>query len=188
MEALTTKVKRFACDRCHTQKLRCPRPAGDSMEEPCVRCKKVGLVCSISAVQKVGRPRRASKTREPTESQSSTALPPNNELAQDTSSTSFDDYGGVAQEVKVRNNAESHTNSANTPANLDFARSAMSPNNELIPDSLTPMEVDDCFNYFDFDVDVSDTIGAFPTCYFPGPSSSVELTPECKYTLASKEN
>ena len=41
-------AKRFACDRCHAQKLRCPRVAvsGNTQESSCMRCRKAGKPCS----------------------------------------------------------------------------------------------------------------------------------------------
>jgi hypothetical protein len=46
--------KRFACDRCHAHKLRCPRQ-GDS-EGPCSRCSKAGVACFYSASLRKGKP------------------------------------------------------------------------------------------------------------------------------------
>ncbi|KFZ16838.1 hypothetical protein V502_04870 [Pseudogymnoascus sp. VKM F-4520 (FW-2644)] len=37
---------RIACERCHAQKLRCPRD--DSNHGPCTRCQKAGAVCIFS--------------------------------------------------------------------------------------------------------------------------------------------
>ena len=40
-------AKRFACDRCHSQKLRCPRlSVFDKNPESCMRCVKGGKACS----------------------------------------------------------------------------------------------------------------------------------------------
>ncbi|KAL2069411.1 hypothetical protein VTL71DRAFT_14090 [Oculimacula yallundae] len=55
-----TPVKRFACDRCHDQKLRCTRPQDG---EPCVRCQRAGVFCNVSAAQRTGRPRKSSNNR-----------------------------------------------------------------------------------------------------------------------------
>lgn len=59
-EDTSTQVKRFACDRCHDQKLRCTRPQEN---EPCVRCAKAGVNCNVSAAQRTGRPRKSSGPR-----------------------------------------------------------------------------------------------------------------------------
>ncbi|KAF8849210.1 hypothetical protein BDZ45DRAFT_753007 [Acephala macrosclerotiorum] len=56
----STPAKRFACDRCHDQKLRCTRPQEN---EPCVRCAKAGVHCNVSAAQRTGRPRKSSAPR-----------------------------------------------------------------------------------------------------------------------------
>lgn len=57
------KVKRYACDRCHGQKLRCPRSTtDDGLHNPCTRCLKAGTSCTVSAMEKTGRPRKKAKT------------------------------------------------------------------------------------------------------------------------------
>lgn len=60
IQGISTQVKRFACDRCHSQKLRCPRPAdGNDLTESCLRCQKAGASCNVSATLKTGRPSKA---------------------------------------------------------------------------------------------------------------------------------
>lgn len=72
----TTQVKRFACDRCHDQKLRCPRPVnGGSATVPCIRCQRAGTVCNISSPLKTGRPSKALKLQARTEHRSSSISP-----------------------------------------------------------------------------------------------------------------
>ncbi|ETS83885.1 hypothetical protein PFICI_05761 [Pestalotiopsis fici W106-1] len=46
--------QRFACDRCHTLKLRCPRV--ESTGASCARCSKAGSLCVFSAPARLGRP------------------------------------------------------------------------------------------------------------------------------------
>ena len=73
----TTQVKRFACDRCHDQKLRCPRPVnGGNATIPCIRCQRAGTVCNISSPLKTGRPSKALKLQARTEQRSSSIPPP----------------------------------------------------------------------------------------------------------------
>ena len=73
----TPQVKRFACDRCHDQKLRCPRPVdGGSATVPCIRCQRAGTVCNISSPLKTGRPSKALKLQGRTEQHSSSISPP----------------------------------------------------------------------------------------------------------------
>ncbi|KAH8812405.1 hypothetical protein F5884DRAFT_750715 [Xylogone sp. PMI_703] len=55
-ENILPQVKRFACDRCHDQKLRCTRPQEG---ESCVRCQRAGVSCNVSATQPTGRPRKS---------------------------------------------------------------------------------------------------------------------------------
>ncbi|KAI9152360.1 Ascofuranone/ascochlorin biosynthesis clusters transcription regulator [Paramyrothecium foliicola] len=66
------KPLRYACDRCHTQKLRCPRSAETTktnLEEPCSRCRQAGVDCILSLRGKVGRPSKVAKKRPRTSSQ-----------------------------------------------------------------------------------------------------------------------
>ncbi|KPM38710.1 hypothetical protein AK830_g7853 [Neonectria ditissima] len=53
------KPLRLACNRCHAQKLRCPRSSESERngpDEPCSRCRKAGAQCIVSTRGKVGRP------------------------------------------------------------------------------------------------------------------------------------
>lgn len=47
---------RAACDRCHSQKLRCPKPAG---AEVCDRCQRAGRPCAFSPFRQKKEPGRA---------------------------------------------------------------------------------------------------------------------------------
>ncbi|KAH8689828.1 hypothetical protein BGW36DRAFT_389806 [Talaromyces proteolyticus] len=49
--------KRFACDRCRDQKLRCPRDEKSS--DACARCLRAGAVCVTGCTRLIGRPPRA---------------------------------------------------------------------------------------------------------------------------------
>lgn len=55
-------VSRRACDRCHTQKLRCPRNGGDNTDS-CSRCLQAGYRCVYSAPLPTGRPPLSSITK-----------------------------------------------------------------------------------------------------------------------------
>ncbi|KAH7006756.1 hypothetical protein EDB80DRAFT_644772 [Ilyonectria destructans] len=53
------KPLRLACNRCHAQKLRCPRSSESDRngpDETCSRCLKAGAQCIVSKRGKVGRP------------------------------------------------------------------------------------------------------------------------------------
>ena len=66
-----------ACDRCHAQKLRCPRSDLDS-EESCSRCLNAGAHCVYSAPLPTGRPSNnlaANKKAAHTYSRSTTSAP-----------------------------------------------------------------------------------------------------------------
>ncbi|PYH99807.1 hypothetical protein BO71DRAFT_405130 [Aspergillus ellipticus CBS 707.79] len=68
------KPLRYACDRCHAQKLRCLRAhVADelSQKEPCLRCQKAHTPCIISAANKVGRPPKSSNKKSRASSASS---------------------------------------------------------------------------------------------------------------------
>ena len=72
----TNQVKRYACDRCHDQKLRCPRPLNSgNATVPCIRCQRAGTVCNISSPLKTGRPSKAFKLQTRTGQRSSSISP-----------------------------------------------------------------------------------------------------------------
>lgn len=55
-ETHAQSAKRFACDRCRGQKLRCPRE--DQTGQSCTRCLRAGAMCIISNLRPLGRPAR----------------------------------------------------------------------------------------------------------------------------------
>lgn len=58
--------KRFACDRCHSLKLRCMRKDGpDAVGESCVRCHRASALCRYSPSERLGRPPDKSKLKNP---------------------------------------------------------------------------------------------------------------------------
>ncbi|KAI9150043.1 Ascofuranone/ascochlorin biosynthesis clusters transcription regulator [Paramyrothecium foliicola] len=59
------KPLRFACDRCHAQKLRCARLLDEKSrpDDPCSRCRKADVPCVVSERGKVGRPAKANKRK-----------------------------------------------------------------------------------------------------------------------------
>ncbi|KAF7554723.1 hypothetical protein G7Z17_g2688 [Cylindrodendrum hubeiense] len=62
------KHLRLACNRCHAQKLRCPRSTESDRsgpDEPCSRCRKAGAPCIVSKRGKVGRPSKRKATSPP---------------------------------------------------------------------------------------------------------------------------
>ena len=49
--------KRFACDRCHIQKLRCTRNSSSHRNgEACIRCERARVACVYSPPEQLGRP------------------------------------------------------------------------------------------------------------------------------------
>ncbi|KAJ5740886.1 hypothetical protein N7493_000758 [Penicillium malachiteum] len=74
----TQTPKRFACDRCRGQKLRCPRE--DQTGQSCTRCLRAGASCITSNLRPLGRPARKTtpgnsqrRPRRPVRGQSGTA-------------------------------------------------------------------------------------------------------------------
>jgi hypothetical protein len=49
-----SRPTRLACDRCHTQKLRCPRDG--KVSGTCIRCRTAGAKCVYSPSSRMGRP------------------------------------------------------------------------------------------------------------------------------------
>ncbi|KAJ5088559.1 hypothetical protein N7456_012175 [Penicillium angulare] len=56
-----TTAKRASCDRCHLQKIRCPRPDSDDLSS-CARCRYLGIQCVYSAPLPRGRPSGSKKS------------------------------------------------------------------------------------------------------------------------------
>nr|ACZ51408.1 Zn(II)2-Cys6 binuclear cluster domain-like protein [Fusarium sp. NRRL 13405] len=90
---MRNKLLRTACDRCHSQKLRCPRPSkadSEKGDKTCNRCRRAGKICVFSKRGKSGRPSkivtagaqlRSSFLAQPAESEISTrgsTSPPEN--------------------------------------------------------------------------------------------------------------
>lgn len=73
-------VTRFACNRCHEQKLRCPR--NPIPGQPCGRCANAGAVCKFEPPLRPGRPstRRRKSSRK-------TSLSPSQSLTGSSSVT-----------------------------------------------------------------------------------------------------
>ncbi|KAK4172025.1 GAL4-like DNA-binding protein [Triangularia setosa] len=68
----TDQPLRQACDRCHSQKLRCPRSTSNSESDgktgshagkPCSRCDKAGFPCIVSHRGRAGRPSKIVKKK-----------------------------------------------------------------------------------------------------------------------------
>ncbi|PSR83569.1 hypothetical protein BD289DRAFT_483259 [Coniella lustricola] len=68
---------RYACNRCHNLKLRCPRSSESSKtgaDEPCSRCAKVGAPCIVGKRGKVGRPAKRRACLPPTPPEAADAI------------------------------------------------------------------------------------------------------------------
>ncbi|PSR79073.1 hypothetical protein BD289DRAFT_443034 [Coniella lustricola] len=51
-----TANRRLSCNRCHAQKLRCPKSSAAGDGQSCMRCLNKGVECVYSAPQRKGRP------------------------------------------------------------------------------------------------------------------------------------
>ncbi len=115
MELLSTpnnrtgeRSKRAACDRCRTQKLRCDRPthlAASSDPAPCIRCTRLGSVCSTSAAQRLGRP-AILWTREDSQTSQQTIFP---SLHEQPSSSSMISNSREGQSSTISHHGETDT-------------------------------------------------------------------------------
>lgn len=59
----TSKLLRAACDRCHTQKLRCVKSSSLSNLGECERCLKAVTPCTFSPASRFGRKSASLKTQ-----------------------------------------------------------------------------------------------------------------------------
>jgi len=65
-------LRRSACDRCRAHKLRCIRDnTTTDVLQPCQRCSKAGVTCSIGAPLRSGRPSKLAKLRQTSNTNSS---------------------------------------------------------------------------------------------------------------------
>ncbi|KAL9073759.1 MAG: hypothetical protein Q9157_004638 [Trypethelium eluteriae] len=61
-EPAGTGSKRLACDRCHSQKLRCA--SDSSRSDGCARCLRANVKCKFSSPSRMGRPFGTGKSRD----------------------------------------------------------------------------------------------------------------------------
>ena len=161
---MATQVKRFACDRCHDQKLRCPRPvdSGD-LNAPCIRCQKAGTVCNISTPLKTGRPSKALKLQARTEPHPRIVSPPLSRA----SSTGASDAPTTKKNANTvckapsENTTNESRNASSTSSSYPSSISGASPTKEALQvcdDTSTPMVMDEYSEFFDFNLDFSDSV------------------------------
>lgn len=60
--SMVQQPRRFACDRCRTQKLRCERDTWRPSLMPCKRCRKAQMKCTISSALDRSTSRRSKPT------------------------------------------------------------------------------------------------------------------------------
>ena len=169
IQGTATQARRFACDRCHSQKLRCPRPAnGSDLMEPCVRCRKAGTNCNVSATLKTGRPSKALRLQARLEACSSIASPrPKRFLDLKTSGASLQkDSGNAPDEGGREETAEMFQHAASNHTSQFFFPSISAlttPTPTGFETTSTAMVMDDNFELPDLDMDFLDTMDANTT-------------------------
>lgn len=164
-QSIASQVKRFACDRCHGQKLRCPRPPDGDLHKPCVRCCKAGTRCRISTPPKMGRPNKSRKldtgegvpchtTSSKSKSMSKTKTL---ETRTPSESDSENDQLGDQEIAKALVDQTSRCSSASpTPYHKSLAFGATTLSD--IADSASPIVTNDFLQYLDFDLEFADTM------------------------------
>lgn len=159
------QVKRFACDRCHGQKLRCPRPADGDLHEPCVRCCKAGTRCSISTPPRMGRPNKSRKLNtgegapSHTTSSKSKSVSRTKTLETRTPSESDpeDDQRGNRETTKALVDQTSRYSSASpTPCNKPLTSGTTTLSD--VAESADPIVAYDFLQYLDFDLEFGDAM------------------------------
>lgn len=185
VQGTTTQARRYACDRCHSQKLRCPRPAeGNDLNEPCVRCRKAGASCNVSATLKTGRPSKAVRLQARLEAYSnslssrteqlSTSRAPSTPPIKDNSNASAE--SGQEETSKLfRDAIKNHTSQISSSS---VSSSAIQTPTEFEATSMA-MVMDDNFELLDLDMDFLDTIDRLSAgqCF-----DKTEDIPECKHS------
>ena len=160
---IALQVKRFACDRCHGQKLRCPRPVDGDLHEPCVRCCKAGTPCGISTPPRRGRPNKSRKLntgqRAPSHTSSSESRSMSKRKSSNTrmssESGSEEDQPGVTTNVLL--DQTSRCSSA-IPSSSDTFLASRTTNLNGAAESANPIATNDFLQYLDFDFDFADAM------------------------------
>lgn len=170
---IAPQVKRFACDRCHGQKLRCPRRADGDLHEPCVRCSKAGTPCGITTPLRMGRPAKSrklntgegvpSRTSSPKlKSRSKTKALGTRPLSE---SDSEDDQPKDHNSTKATTGHASRSSSLN-PTLYDTYPAIDTPTFSDTVDSAPSTVINDFFQHLDFDFDFTEFTGAMDTSIY----------------------
>lgn len=162
---IATQVKRFACDRCHSQKLRCPRPADGDLHEPCVRCCKAGARCRISTPPRMGRPNKSRKLNTgegaPSHTTPSKSKSRSKTKALETRTPSESDLED--DRLEDRESAKTlvdQTNRCSSASPTPYNKSQASGTSTLsdVADSANPLVTNDFLQYLDFDLGFADAM------------------------------
>ena len=167
---IATQVKRFACDRCHGQKLRCPRRADEGLHEPCVRCCKAGTPCSITTPLRMGRPNKSRKlntgegvppraSSPKSKSRSRTKTLETRPLSE---SDSEDDQLQNHKDTKASIDHTSRSSSVN-PTPYNTTPSIDTPTFGDTAESGTPIVMNDFLQYLDFDLELTEFTNTMDT-------------------------
>ena len=160
---IATQVKRFACDRCHGQKLRCPRRADEGLHEPCVRCCKAGTPCSITTPLRMARhnksrklntgegvPPRASSPKSNSRSRTKTL-----ETRPLSESDSEDDQLQNHEDIKASIDHTSRSSGVD-PTSCNTTPSINTPTFGDTTESATPMVMNDFLQYLNLDLELTE--------------------------------
>lgn len=167
-----TQVKRYACDRCHGQKLRCPRlDNGGNPNGPCTRCQRAGQVCTISSALKTGRPRKGSKRQAHTDRQPSPGSSP---LSRASSNSRLDapvsrvSSNKVSKSRRNEGRYQSQDAESTTPSHASLTSAIAGPfqtRGDNCGENASPMIMEAYAKYLDLEVDNSKgtDLGRFDT-------------------------
>lgn len=192
---IATQVKRFACDRCHGQKLRCPRRADGGLQEPCVRCSKAGTPCGITTPSRMGRPNKSRKlnTGEGVPSRPSSpklkvrsrtkalGTRPRSEM------DSEDDQPQDHNSTKTTCEHASRSSSVNLTL-YDTYPSIDTPALSDTAESAPPMVMNDFFQHFDFDLDFTEFTDAMQTSIYDDDDINRNGTESCESPQSKRTN
>lgn len=170
---IATQVKRFACDRCHGQKLRCPRRADGDLHEPCVRCSKAGTPCGITTPLRMGRPAKSRKLNTGEGVPSRTSSPKLKSRSRTkalgtrplSESDAEDDQPQDHNSTKTTVEHASRSSSVNCTL-YDTYSSIDTPTFSDTAESAPPMVMNDFFQHFDFDLDLTEFTDAMETSMY----------------------
>ncbi|KAI9738827.1 MAG: hypothetical protein M1834_008334 [Cirrosporium novae-zelandiae] len=178
-------VPKFACNRCHELKIKCPRQVSDhqnSRDQSCARCLRAGVSCIFSPSQRMGRPSKSVRSENHLKKRSRT----------DSEESQSSDITELAN-LEINTTWSSLQSPVDLRALQDFddvldqdCSQPQAPQlpqlphiSPLPPLVITPTSEDDFENVFDFDVrQYGCSVSASPTSNsIPVPPSGIAQNP-----------